>query len=121
MNGWLTALANRQTEGAGATGCQARWRPGPSEGEEGPGRNEGTGSRGAGHRRRETPVPASGEEVGEKGHHYDRIIAFYLETVTGPGHLFIHLRCMLTVHSCDISRMRKSTRNRRPSADQCPN
>jgi hypothetical protein len=78
----------RMANGAGQSANGGRWRdrvsgevaarPHP-RGEEGPGRNEGTGPRGAGHRRRETPVPASGEEVGEKGHHYDRIIALYLE------------------------------------------
>jgi hypothetical protein len=69
-------------------------------GEGGPGRNGGTGPRGAGHRRRETPVPTSGEEVDEKAHHYDRIIGSCVETVTGHGHLFcspaLYTPCSLT-------------------------
>lgn len=65
--------------------------------------------------------PRLARRLTKRGHHYDRIIGLYLETVTGHGHLFIRLRCMPTVHSWDISRTRKSTRNRRPSADQRPN
>ena len=72
-------------------------RPHP-RGEGGPGRDEGTGPRGAGHRKRDTPVPTSGEEVGEKAHHYDRIIGPCIETVTCHSTYFSHMHCMSFVH-----------------------
>jgi hypothetical protein len=61
-------------------GCgEVAARPHPRGG--GPGRNEGTGPRGAGHRKRDTPVPTSGEKW-RKAHHYDQIIGPCIETVT---------------------------------------
>lgn len=82
--------------GAAAGPCPPIPRPGvrrdggPAHlrGEGGPGRSGGTGPRGAGHRRRETPVPTSGEEVDGKAHHYDKTIGACVETVTSHGHLF---------------------------------
>src|ERR1700712_1164961 len=103
LNGRRTPLANRQTEGLVRVGRDPRRGPvhpyldrvlGETaarphlRGEGGPGRSGGTGPRGAGHRRRETPVPTSGEEVGGKAHHYDKTIGACVETVTGHGHLF---------------------------------
>lgn len=73
-------------------------------GQGGPGRNGGTGPRGAGHRRRETPVPTSGEEVDEKTHHYDRIIGSCLETVTS------HVTYLLTCVVCSLFTDAKSQR-----------